>query len=225
MSTPELHLQTLFVLNADGRIVSTREPHATHGPAFALVRGLNRCAWAVHASVAHATARELDRLALDEPPLAGLRDEPVHVNEYQALIVGRVYSGPAFSFPPALPPPSAEVVVIWEERLLERHFRGWVEGEIGAGRAPVMAILDGGYPVSVCFSARSSEAAAEAGVETAVGYRARGLAASVTAAWAMAVKASSRVPLYSTDWSNTPSLSLARKLGLEPYAADWSLSI
>ena len=88
-----------------------------------------------------------------------------------------------------------------------------------------MAILDGGYPVSVCFSARSSEAAAEAGVETAVGYRARGLAASVTAAWAMAVKASSRVPLYSTDWSNTPSLSLARKLGLEPYAADWSLSI
>jgi hypothetical protein len=88
-----------------------------------------------------------------------------------------------------------------------------------------MAILDGGYPVSLCFSARSSEVTAEAGVETALDFRGRGFALCVAAAWGMAMKASGRIPLYSTDWSSTPSLALARKLGLEPYASDWSISL
>jgi len=85
-----------------------------------------------------------------------------------------------------------------------------------------MAIVENGYPVSVCFSARGSSIAAEAGVETAVGFRGRGFGPRVTAAWASAVRAAGRVPLYSTDWSNESSLVLARKLGLEAYAADWS---
>jgi hypothetical protein len=224
MTTPELHLQTLFLLDGAGRIVSTREPHARPGPAFILVRSPTGCAWAVSAGVARETARELDRLARSEPPLSHLRTEPVHVNAYQALIPGQVHSGPAFSFPAAMPTTSSEVVIIEDEGLLGRYFRGWMEGEISAGRAPVMATLDRGDPVSICFSARSSAVAAEAGVETAVDFRTHGFATRVTAAWGMAVQASGRIPLYSTDWSNTPSLGLARKLGLEPYAADWSVS-
>ena len=69
-----------------------------------------------------------------------------------------------------------------------------------------------------------SAAAAEAGVETAARFRGRGLAPQVTAAWALAIRASNRLPLYSTSWSNEPSLAVARKLGLKPCASDWSLS-
>ena len=119
---------------------------------------------------------------------------------------------------------SAGVVVVEDEQLLERHFRGWVAGEIAAGRAPVMAIVENGYPVSVCFSARRSNVAAEAGVETAAGFRGRGFGPRVSAAWALAVRASGRIPLYSTDWSNEPSLALARKLSLVVYATDWSVA-
>jgi predicted GNAT family acetyltransferase len=65
--------------------------------------------------------------------------------------------------------------------------------------------------------------AAEAGVETDAAFRGLGFAARVTAAWALAIRASGRIPLYSTSWSNTASLAVARKLGLTQYATDWSL--
>jgi hypothetical protein len=223
MSTPKLHLETSFVLDAAGRIASTREPEATPGPVFSLVRSTTSCAWAVRTDVGEAVADELNRLAREEPPVSKLRQAPLHADRYISLIGGRVQSGPAFRFPQAITQ-AADVVVVEDERLLERHFRGWVAGEIAAGRAPVMAIVENGYPVSVCFSARRSTIAAEAGVETAAEFRGRGFGSRVTAAWALAIRASGGIPLYSTDWSNKPSLALARTLSLVAYAADWSLA-
>jgi predicted GNAT family acetyltransferase len=110
-----------------------------------------------------------------------------------------------------------------DEQLLNRNFSGWVPGEIEAGRAPVMAIIENGAPVSICFCARRSDTAAEAGVATAEAYRGRGYASRVTAAWALAVRKSGRVPLYSTTWSNKASLAVARKLKLSMYANSWAL--
>jgi hypothetical protein len=223
MCTPKLHLETSFVLDAAGRIMSTREPHATPGPTFTLVRGVSSCAWAVRVDVSDEIASELDRLAREEPSVTDLRSAPIHADRYAALIGGQVRSGPAFLFPPSLTPPS-DVVKVEDEQLLGRHFRGWIAGEIQAGRAPMMAVIENGYPVSVCFSARWSPVAAEAGVETAEAFRGQGFGARVTTAWALAVRALGRTPLYSTDWLNTSSLALARKLNLGAYAADWSIS-
>ncbi len=164
-----------------------------------------------------------------------LRDAPVHADRYLSLLGGQIGSGhaavvktyrsngPAFTFPDALSRPT-DVVVVEDERLLERNFRGWVVGEIAAGRSPVLAIVEDGYPVSVCFCARRSDAAAEAGLETAEAFRGRGFGPRVTAAWALAIRATGRVPLYSTAWTNDASLSVARKLGLVAYASTWSLS-
>jgi predicted GNAT family acetyltransferase len=117
-----------------------------------------------------------------------------------------------------------DVAIVEDEHLLQRHFRGWIAGEIAAGCAPVLAVFEDGYPVSICFCARSSESAAEAGVETAEAFRGRGFATRVTAAWALAIRASGRIPLYSTDWTNHSSLAVARKLGLTPYASHWAVS-
>mgnify|MGYP002397199483 CR=1 FL=1 len=126
MSTPGLQLRTLYVLDREGRILSTREP------------------------------------------------EPVSA---------------AFTFPGRIAEP-AGTTVIEDEHLLERNFRGWVPGEIAAGRSPVVAVIEEGHPVSVCFCARRSDLAAEAGVETAQAFRGRGNASRVTAAWALAIRAS-----------------------------------
>jgi GNAT acetyltransferase len=223
MSTPELQLETMFVLDAAGRIVSTREPQGTSGPLFSLIRSSTNCAWALRTDVVAAVADELNSLARDEPPLSDLRDVPVHADRYKSLIKGQVHSGPAFRFPETITLPS-DVVVVEDESLLERHFQGWVAGEIAAGRAPVMAILESGNLVSVCFCARHSNVAAEAGVETTARFRGRGFGPSVTAAWALAVRASGQIPLYSTEWSNEASLAVARELKLEVYATDWSIS-
>jgi hypothetical protein len=235
MSTPNLHLETAFILNDEGRIVSTREPGPSRGPLFSIVRSATRCDWAVRADVPSDLAGKLDRLAREEPPALDLRDPPVHADRYLSLVGARVESGhevpaktrqsdgPAFTFPEALSP-SADVMLVEDERLLERNFRGWVAGEIAAGRLPVWAIVEDGHPVSVCFCARRSDRAAEAGLETAEAFRGRGFGPRVTAAWAVAVRATGRVPLYSTAWTNDASLSVARKLGLVAYASTWSLT-
>lgn len=135
MSTPALHLKTAFILNDEGHIVSTREPGANRGPLFSLVRSATRCAWAVRADLPNDLADELDRLAREEPPALDLRDAPVHADRYLSLVGGPIGSGreavvktgqsngSAFTFPDVLSRPT-DVVVVEDERLLERHFRG-----------------------------------------------------------------------------------------------------
>jgi GNAT acetyltransferase-like protein len=223
MSTPEIQLHTLYVLDADGRIVRAREPGPSRPPpALAMVRSTSGCAWAMRTDLPAALAREVAALAREEPPLRDLRDPPVHEARYIELLGGRVSAGPAFTFPEPLRAP-AEVVRVQREAQLEHHFHGWEAGEIADGRGPVVAIFDEGHPVSICFCARRSDVAAEAGLETAEPFRRRGFGARVTLAWAAAIRASGLTPLYSTSWINAPSLAVARKLGLVAYASDWRI--
>jgi len=211
----------MVLFDERGRMRATREPEPAPVPIFTLIRGTSSCAWAVRSDVPEEIAAKLDRVAAQEPPGRDFDSQPLHAAEYQSLAGGTVESGPAFAFPSDLKATS-EVVVVDNLGPLARHFRGWTAAEI-PGRAPIVAIIDDGYPVSICFSGRISEIAAEAGVETAPTFRGRGFAAQVTAAWAAAIRASGRIPLYSTSLSNTASRAVARKLGLIQYATDWHL--
>ncbi len=219
--TPQLQLETLFVLDDQGRILSTRDPHPEPGPAFSLIRDARTCAWAVNVDVPSHPARELVALAQTELPSTKITDPPRHADAYVGLLGGRIDSGPVFTFPPGLAE-SGDVVTITTFSQLEHHLRGWTADEIPE-RAPIVGITVDGDAVSVCFCARRSESAAEAGVETAADYRGRGFASRVTSAWAQLIRDSGRLPLYSTSWSNTASLAVARKLGLSVCASDWNL--
>lgn len=216
----QTHLETLFVL--DGRrIVSTREPHPVRGPEFVLIRRADSCAWAIGSGLGDEQARELTRLATDERPTSDFRLPPKHIEEYVNIVGGEFDAGPAFEFPERMPFIEG-AALIHDVEWLQRSFHGWTADELPE-RSPIMAILEDGVPISVCFSARSSQLAAEAGVETAPEFRGRGLAGLATAAWAAAIQASSRTPTYSTSWSNGPSLAVARKLGLVACASYWNL--
>jgi len=219
--TPQTQLETLFVLNEDGRIVSTREPNPGPGARFSLIRGVAQCAWAVHADVPEAQAAALSALAREEPPCAEFRSDPVHADEYLSLIGGEVDSGPAFIFPQVIPG-SEGVGLVTDLTQLEKHFQGWSEDEL-PDRSPILGVFEGDHAVSVCFCARKSALAAEAGLETAPIFRGRGLGPRVTAAWARAIRGSGSLPIYSTSWSNASSLAVALTLGLEACASDWSL--
>jgi hypothetical protein len=170
-------------------------------------------------------ADALAALAAQEPPSTAWDRPPLHGQRYQDLLSGQIRWGPAFAFP-ELVDTTGDSSLVDDEALLKRHFSGWVAGEIAAGRGPVMAVSEGGeggHPVSVCFCARRSPVAAEAGVETAAAFRGRGYAPRATAAWANAVRAIGLTPIYSTDWENRASLAVARKLRLIPFATDWSI--
>lgn len=219
--TPQLQLETLFVLDEERRIVSTREPHPVPGPAFSLIRDGRTCAWAVHVDVPSHLTGELVALARSEPPTGELTDPPRHANAYVALLGGRIDSGPVFTFPATISA-SSEVVTITDLSQLERHLRGWTSDELPE-RSPILGIVEDGHAVSVCFCARRSPMAAEAGLDTAVNFRGRGFGAQVAAAWARAIRDSGRLPLYSTSWSNGASLAVARKLDLSACASDWNV--
>jgi len=86
-----------------------------------------------------------------------------------------------------------------------------------------MAVVEDDEAVSLCFSARLTERAAEAGVQTLEAYRGRGYAPAAVIAWAHAIRATGQIPLYSTSWDNRASQAVARKLGLVQYGVDLSL--
>lgn len=224
MTTPELALKTLWVLDDAGRIVSAREPGAPPGPLLSLLRGPSGCAWALRHDVPDTLAAEIGTLARREPAITDLETPPLYAREYRALLgQGALFEGPAFAFPEHIAPVQG-LTLIHDEAQLQQHFRGWVPGEIAEGRAPVVAWVEDGAPVSICFCARLAAHSAEAGLETAAAYRGRGLALRVTAGWALAIRASGRVPLYSTAWTNHASRAVAHKLSLRAYASNWNLS-
>src|SRR6266851_9107152 len=220
----------MFVLDGRGRIGSSSEPNVPPAPLFALIRGASSCAWAVRGDVPETVAAEVERLAREEHPLErpleDLQDPhaaPTNADVYLALLGGQINSGPAFTFPDRIAHHSNDVAPVDKLELLERNFRGWVADEI-PWRAPIVAVMDGGYPVSVCFCAtRASENTVEAGLETAAAFRGRGFAPRVTSVWAAAIRSSGRIPLYSTSWTNDASRAVARKLGLIQYAVDWTI--
>jgi hypothetical protein len=160
-------------------------------------------------------------LARTEPTVAEFSDEPIHAASYRALLAATNESGPAFVFP-VTTAAAGEVVAITDLSQLTHHFPGWSSEEI-RDRSPILGIVENGNAVSVCFCARRSSAAAEAGLETAPDYRGRGFGALVAATWARAILESGRLPIYSTSWTNAASLAVARKLGLHMCASDWSL--
>lgn len=93
-----------------------------------------------------------------------------------------------------------------------------------SGSRPCFAVLVDGAAVSLCFSSRNGAAAAEAGVDTLPGFRGRGFAVAVTAAWAAAIRDGGRTPLYSTAWANANSQGVARRLGLAMFGTDLTLA-
>ena len=222
MITLKLQLETSYVLDDRGRIVTTREPRPRPGPIFVLQRGTLDCAWALRSDVPEDLAANVDRLARDELPVSDLRTAHIHAEKYLSLLGGQADSGPTFLFPAEIGHQDGEVIPIEDLSLLEGNFSDWIAAEI-PHRFPMTAILRDGHAVSVCFSARRSQVAAEAGLETATIFRGRGFGPRVTAAWATAIRALGLVPLYSTSWNNSASLSVARKLGLVELTSDWSL--
>ena len=222
MITPRVLLETSYVLNDSGRILETREPNPSPGPRFVQFRSRTDCAWALRYDVPENIAATVAQLAQNEPPTKDLRILPVHAEEYLSLLGGRIDWGPTFLFPTETGIPFESVTPIDDLSLLQRNFSGWTDEEIPRQR-PIMAVLQEGHAVSVCFCARRSQIAAEAGLETAPEFRGRGFGPRVTAAWADAIRSLELIPLYSTSWDNLASLSVARKLGLVEEASEWSL--
>lgn len=228
-----LRLQTeaLFTHDPDGGIRRVNEPDGDPAPRLFLGRTRLGNIWHLRYDVPEPLAGELERLLRAEPVVDDLRTPPTGLDAMRDLLAQHappddVWGGPAYFFPDNLPAPSDIVCIDRQTRDLVRPFMsspGDVDMERLEARWPCIVRLVDGVPVAICMSARLTERAAEAGVDTLAAYRGRGHAVAVVAGWAAMVRASGRVPLYSTAWDNYASQGVARRLGLELYATDHSI--
>lgn len=220
----DLQARTLFRHDAAGRLTAINEPDGQPAPRLFLGRTPTGNLWRYRYDLSADLIAELETVLAGEPITTELRQPPLSLQCLldvlsKHALVERVWQGPAWYVPEAVAATAdSEPVVISDLELLSTSFGGtvgsWDES------TPCLAILKDGRPVSACFSARTSTAASEAGVETLPAYRRRGYASAVTAAWAQHVRALGRIPLYSTSWDNLASQQVARRLGLVLYGAD-----
>jgi RimJ/RimL family protein N-acetyltransferase len=217
---------TLFRFDERGRIVGSNEPNGTFGPRLFLGRTKDGHVARYGSTVPDALIQRVEEIVEREPRVGDLTPEPVVMDELRAALsqhapVSREAGGPAYRFPESIASPGNVVQLTDTNRDLARDSFRWLYDDL-PGWAPAFAVVDDGVAVSVCYSSRNGIDAAEAGVDTQSDYRGRGYAPAVTAAWAAAIRASGRIPLYSTAWDNHASRAVARRLGLVMYGVDMS---
>jgi hypothetical protein len=226
----DVRVRALFRHDARGRLLSVNEPwgeSAAAPPRLFLGRTRAGNLWRFRADLPESLVKELEPLCADEPTGAGLRDGPRHAEAYARILgahahAGGVVAGPAYRFE-KYPEPSRPLLAVTEANaeVLRGGFDEFVAEPATA--QPFVAALEEGRAVSVCRSVRVTAAAHEAGVETLPRFRGRGYAADVTAGWARLVLFAGAAPLYSTSWENRASQSVAKRLGLVQYAADFQV--
>ena len=224
----ELQAAALFRYDAAGRMIATNEPDGDRAPRLLLGRTRDGNLWRFRDDLPADLVRELEAILSKEPVATDLTGPPVTLDAVKAALnaqapVGATWVGPAWHFPAAIESPSEAIAVTDRNAaVLQAHFP-YTARELAA-RWPCRTVVRDGIAVSACFSARLTADAAEAGVDTVEAYRRRGYAVAVVSAWALAVRESGRIPLYSTSWDNLPSRSVARRLRLVMYGADCSLT-
>ena len=226
----KIQVEVLFTQDENGYLQRINEPTGAPEPAprffFGCTREGSICRFR-HDLPGNVVA-QLKEVAAAEPMPVNSEKIPKNHKQFKDILqnhapIERVWIGPAYRFPEHITPPTNVVRLSSENAgLLKKDFAEMVS-ELNSFQ-PYLAIIEDSRVVSICRSVRLSSHAHEAGVETLVGYRQRGYATSVVAAWALAVRALNRIPLYSTSWDNVASQGVARRLGLVQYGVDYHVT-
>jgi len=228
-----LHAEALFVHDANNRLLRVNEPDPEDpAPRFFIVRTMSGNILRTRHDLPADLTTELERLAAGEP-VAGnaseLREPPFRLAEITELLkqhapLSSIEAGPAYYLPELHPTGDTETVTVTPANLtlLEPYYP--YTRSRHAELAPAVVRVVDGMAVAVCYSARITAQVAEAGVHTVEPYRGRGYAAEVVRGWAAGIRASGRLPLYSTSWENTASHAVAAKLRAILYGVDLSIT-
>lgn len=224
----QIQVEALFCSTAEGRLCCNNEPGEPLAPRFFMGRTAEGNLWRYRDDLPAALLREVDACCRAEPVSRDLAERPVHYEAIRAALARHApirseQRGPAYWCPPPAQLPG-EVVLIGptNAHMLQGSFAGVLPYMHGG--APVVAIVIDGRVASLCWCARITRRAAEAGVETVPGYRGLGLATRAATGWVAAIYQRGLLPLYSTSWENLASQGVARHLGAVLYAENWSIS-
>ncbi len=223
-----LHTVALFNYDAAGRITGSNEPIPEPAPRLYVGRSPEGNVWRFGTSVSADLAARLDDILRSEPPAANLEEPPRCCQTLTEMLeshgqVTDVSSGPAWLVPSTTTMPEGVAVTSSLPPDQVQEAAQLFASDL-APTLPYAAVVVDGKVASLCSCSRMTSEVAEAGLVTAPEHRGNGYAVAVTAAWAAAVRATGRLPLYSTDWTNLASRRVAAKLNLRLYGADFSMA-
>jgi RimJ/RimL family protein N-acetyltransferase len=231
----ELEIDTLWSRNGNGRLVRDRGLKGSAAPRLVIASSRDATVAAFGDEVPETVAREISGLLpatsipwLDSPP-APLQE--IETRLTVALGPVEVASGPTYVAGSVATVTSPATIISserWDrqvQRLSAPARANWAPEEwmllLDGALGPWAAAAVEGDVIALCFSARLTDHAAEAGVWTDPDHRGRGHAAAVTAAWASQVRPTGRVVFYSTSAENRSSQQVAARLGLRPVGWMW----
>jgi hypothetical protein len=232
-----IEIDTLWSTDGRGRLVEERGLNGFPAPHLVVACSSGASVTAVGSEVPDDLALELSGLlAGSETPRPGSPPVTLEVVRRRLeAVMGpvEVASGPSYvaeSLPTATSAGTivpSDTVIRQEPRLRAPQGANWEPGEwrllLEGALGPWAAVTEGNSTIALCFSARLTDMAAEAGVWTHPDHRGRGHAAAVTAAWGRQVLATGRLVFYSTSASNRSSQRVAARLGLRPIGWIWQL--
>ena len=226
----KIQVEVLFTQDENGRLRHINEPIRGAEPAPCFFFGYTNegliCKF--RHDLPDNVVAHLKEVAVAEPMPMNSQKIPRNRRQFEDILqshapIKGVWVGPAYRFPEHITPPTNVVHLSRDNaELLKGDFAEMVP-ELNNSH-PYLAVIEDSQAVSICRSVRLSSCAHEAGVDTLVGYRRRGYATSVVAAWALAVRALNRIPLYSTSWDNVASQGVAQRLGLIQYGVDYHVT-
>lgn len=226
----KIHVATMFGCDANGRLRYVREPWGSPyaPPRFYMGRTVRGNVWHFRDDLPDELVRKLELICLSEPITGDLRRPALATAAVRAAL--QVYSpitkeerGPAYLIPGGMGRPTDAILITKENGVVLKNGFPWMLPHVlsAVDIGPVAAAIADGTAVSICFCARLTRSAAEAGVETLQAMRGRGYATKAVALWAAAVYECGLLPLYSTSWENLSSLRVAQKLRMICYGGDW----
>ncbi|MDE0689053.1 MAG: GNAT family N-acetyltransferase [Candidatus Poribacteria bacterium] len=226
----KMQVEALFTQDENGHLQRINEPDGDTKPAprffFGYTNAGSICRF--RHDLPDDVIAQLKEVAAAEPLSTNSQKIPRNRRQFEDILqshapIEHVWIGPAYRFPKDIIPPTNIVQLSCKNSgLLKGDFAEMVS-ELNSFQ-PYSAVIEDSQTVSICRSVRVSSRAHEAGVDTLVGYRRRGYATTVVAAWALAVRALNRIPLYSTSWDNLASQGVARRLGLVQYGVDYHVT-
>lgn len=222
-----IEIETLWVSDAGGRLLHTREASPSPAPDFVVAYVESETLCAFSSRVLPSLARELESLASSPDDSPATRDSirslleahlgPVTTAQSLGYLIpaSASYSHEFHIVTPSVAPDSfaPPAGANWQDD----EWQALLAGKLG----PWAAAIVEGSTAALCHTARLGPRGVEAGVFTAPDNRGHGLAAAVTTAWASQFAGDDRQVFYSTSIENLASQRVAARLGLREIGTMW----
>jgi GNAT superfamily N-acetyltransferase len=229
-----LEIETCQVMAAPSRFVRVNSPGHHHGPLVVVAGCAAGAVAAVHADLEDALARNVLDFVAAAPAWADTARLPPWIGAMAAMVdvdPATLAGGPAWRLPNGLAyAHEASFVDDASEAgaamLARFQANGMPPALFDAGYvdvdelwAPWCAAMVGDEVAALCCTARLGERGAEAGLYTFPPFRGQGFGAAVTAAWSRLPALADKTLFYSTQFTNTSSIAVTRRLALRRIGA------